>query len=264
MSEINISDLFTPETTAVESQPEVGIDISDLKEPETTEEVNEEPVETVEEVEETLETTEDTEEARNYDDIVIKWDDEETLLSSYDDHEIQKLIGLGLKTKDKIEKAQREASDTVSDFGNIAGLYNMDTNGLMEFLLNQGLEGIAEESGRHIDDVRKEYNSNHKSFRERNVNKLLDEYPDLTADTIPKEVMDKAGLGNDLKTEYRNFKLNEENNELKEQIAKLEKQIKVSKQNEKSKKKAIVTKNTGGTSNQQASILNKIDNILKR
>lgn len=253
MDEIKLDDLFDESQTSEEVETDEEINIDDLEE--TTEEVEETESEETETEEEEVE-----EEPFNFGDIDIKWDDTETKLSSYEPDEITKYMGLGLKTEKKIAEAREFADNTVKDFKDVAELYGMEVPDLLEQLKDQAFTFKAENEQRHIDDIRKDFNSKNKPFSERNKERLLNAYPELK--DIPKEVLDSAKLGKDMLTEYEKHLTKKENAELKDKITDLEKQLKVLNQNKKTKEKAFIKKKTGNTSTKD-SLLNSIDQILK-
>jgi len=256
--EINLDDILTDVQTS-ESSEEVEV-AEEILDEQTNE--SEEIEETTEEVEES-EETEEVEETIDFGDVEIQFqDDERTKLSDFTPEEVKRYIQMGMKDEFQENKTNVRANDTVSAFDSVAELYGIDTEGLLEELKSQIFATQSEEGGRHVDDIRKDFDGNHKSFKERSINRLLDANSDLTYDTIPKEVLNDLKLGKDIVNSYNKHLLTTENGELKDKLAKLEKDLKVKKQNEKAKKKTFVKKKSGSV-NQGSSLLSEIDKILK-
>jgi len=260
MEGINLDGIFDSEQTSEEVE---AVE-------ETTEEILDEQIseEEVEEVEEETEEEIEEEEVRNYDDVEIDFQDEGiTKLSDYTNEDIKKYIQLGKKAEFQIEKANVKAKNTVSDFDKVAEAYGLETQDLLTQLMDQIFESKSQEpggkdEGRHIDDIRKEFNSNNKGFKERSIESLLDAYPELTADTIPGEVLQDLKFGRDISDSYEKHLLNTEKTELTNKVEALEKELKTLKQNSKAKKKAFVKGKAGQTGKAGSSLLNEIDKIL--
>ena len=58
----------------------------------------------------------------------------------------------------------------------------------------------------------------------------MDAHPELTGDTIPKEVLESLKHGKDINDSYEHHLMKTENESLKEKITKLESEIKAEKQ----------------------------------
>ena len=160
--EINLDDIFVETQTSDESE-EVTTESEEILDEQTSEEeVIEEDLEETEEVEE--------EDVRNIRDIEIKFqDDEPKKLSDFTDDEIQMYHQLGRKSEFQIEKANTKAQETVQDFVNTAELYGVDTSEFLTQLNDHIFRTMSEEpggknEGRHVDDIRNEYNANNKGF----------------------------------------------------------------------------------------------------
>jgi hypothetical protein len=256
MNEIIIDDLMPTEQTSEVVEPTE--EIEEIEEVETEEEFDDSEEEQTSETEE----SEEEETPRSYDELKIKWDDDETNFTDYSDEEIQKYMGLGFKTEEKIKQANAKVNETLSEFNDIAGLYEKDLPVFMSELKDNIFNFIAERDGRNIADVKTEFESKHKSFTELSMNNFLDKYPDLSAKDIPDEVMQQIKLGKDVTSEYENHLLKSEKNSLESKVKDLEKQLKVAKQNGETKKKAFVKKGSGNT-NTNDSFLSSIDKLLK-
>lgn len=262
--EINLEDInFEPEQTN-----EVVEEVTEELEEISTEQTNDDEI-LEEDSEEVIdEESEEPTEVRGFDDIEIKFqDDERTKLSDFTDEEIARYMQLGEKAEFQIEKTNVKAQETVRDFNNVAEAYGIDTTELLDQLMNQIFEGKSQEpggkdEGRHIDDIKKEYKSTNKGFKERSIAGLLDTYPELTADTIPKEVLNDLKFGKDINDSYEKYELKTKSEDLETKLAKVEKELKVLKQNASSKKKAFVKPKSGQTDKTGSTLMNEIDGIL--
>ncbi len=220
--------------------------------------------------EEVEEESEEPEEIRGFEDIEIKFqDDDRTKLSDFTNEEIKKYMQLGEKSEFQIEKTNVKAKNTVNDFNKVAEAYDTDIEGLLSELMNNIFVSRSQESGgkdegRHIDDIKKEYFDSNKGFKERSIEGLLDAHPELTADTIPDEVLKELTFGRDINDSYEKHLMKSETVNLKEQVEKLNKEIKTLKQNASSKKKAFVKPKSGQTGKQGSTLMNEIDKILSK
>ena len=270
MQEIMLDDLFEDEqiSESTESQ-EPTIELNDLEE-ELEEQTNEaDESEELEENEEQEEVEEVEEESRQYDDIEIKFqDDPRTKLSDFTNEEIKNLMQLGEKAEFQIEKHNVKANDMLQRLDRISEMYG--TEGTDDLLLQledrifdaRSKEEDGKDFGRHPNDIRKEYESNNKTFKERSIERLLSEKPELNSEDIPKEVLEQLKFGKDLVSVYENYLLKADIDNLKSQKETLEKELKTLKQNSKNKKKTFVKGKTSKTSN-KSSLLNEIDDIFK-
>jgi len=258
MEGINLDGVFDAEQTSDE--------VEVVEEETTTEEILDEQIsdEEVEEVEEEVEE----EEVRNYDDVEIDFQDEGiSKLSDYTNEDIKKYIQLGKKAEFQIEKANVKAKNTVSDFNRVAEAYGLETQELLSQLMDQIFESKSQEpggkdEGRHVNDIKKDFERNNKGFKERSIEGLLDAYPELTADTIPDEVLQELKFGRDISNSYEKHLLNAEKTGLMEKVEALEKELKTYKQNSKAKKKAFVKGKSGNSGKAGSSLLNEIEKIL--
>ena len=110
----------------------------------------------------------------------------------------------------------------------------------------------SQEEGRHIDDVKKEFNQGRKTRSDLMVDRFIEKYPDIDTESIPQEVTDAVKNGEDLISAYQShlkdveidgYKAEIES--LKGKISEMEKANKVKEQNNSVKKKSVVTKVSG-------------------
>lgn len=228
----------------------------DKEESETAEseeaEVEEKPEEDSEEVKE--EQTEESEESEEdttdtaLEDLEIKFLHETKALKDIPRDELQSYVQKGMN-HDRIQEKLNQAYDTIDDFKDIAQMFDMDMSQVIDTLKNQYYTTKANEEGRQVADVKREYESNKKDRNTKMYERFLEKYPDVKTEDIPQEVMQSVREGADLVNAYDKYnntsqaKAKESEIEnLKLQIAELKNQLGVKDQNSKVKKKAVVKK----------------------
>ena len=216
-------------------------------EEETVEEEEVESTEEVEEVEqeESEEETEDTTEVA-LEDLEVKFLHDSKKLKDIPKEELQTYIQKGMN-HDRVQEKLSVANETISDFNEIATMFDMDVNSVIETLKDQYFNRIAETEGRNVDDVKKVYNADRKNKEAKMYERFVSKFPDVKTDSLPQEVLNAVKGGEDLVSAYQKHTSDNELqtkstelDQLKSEIEGLKKQLNVTNQNKKTKKKAVV------------------------
>lgn len=237
----------------------------DYVEEEETEEVEvedaetEDTEETEEEVEEESEETEETTDA--LEDLEIKYLKETKKLSDIPRDELKALVQKGMN-EPRLQEKISDALQEKSDIEEVAKMFDMDTEQLMDALKQQYYTKIAEDQKRNINDVKKEYESNKKDRQTKMVEKFVEKYPDVDHENLDKEITEAVKNGEDLTNAYEAHNKNKEFaekdkhiGELNDKIADLEKQIKTLEQNKATKKRGVVKRVNGSDDTQDDFVL---------
>lgn len=236
-----------------ETETESAEEVEEVEVKEETEESNEES-ETVEEeqTEESEEVEEDTTETA-LEDLEVKFLHETKALKDIPREELQAYVQKGMN-HDRIQEKLTQAYDQIDDFKDIANMFEMDMQTVIETLKNQYYENKANKEGRQVADVKREYESNKKDRNTKMYERFLDKYPDVKTEDIPQEVMQAVREGEDLVNAYDKYTntsqtkaKDSEIETLKQQIAELQKKIDVNNQNKKTKKKSVVKKTSNSS-----------------
>lgn len=218
----------------------------------TTEEVDEPEVseETVEETktESTEEVEEETTELGSLEDLEVKFLHDTKALKDIPRDELKAYVQKGMN-HDRIQDKLNTANETINDFKDIADMFDMDVNSIIDTLKTQYYSNKAEKEGRKLEDVKREYESNKKDRNTKMFDSFIDKYPDIKTEDIPQSVMDSVKEGANLVTEYEKYLKNEESaskdskiNELEAKLAEFEKKLNTQTQNKKVKQKGVVKK----------------------
>jgi len=217
-------------------------------------ETDEEEVETEEETTEAEETDTKLSELLGFEEIKVNHETKSVNELSADD--VKAAIQKGMAYDGKVEKIQgkmKEATEMSGRFEDVAKLFEMDTNQLIESLEQQYFDFAANRDKRNVEDVKKDYLSDKKTNEQKMIEKFVDKFPGVDADSLPEEVKESMALGEDLVNAYEMHLKGEELKgkdteiqALKDEVAELKKQVKVNKQNEKTKKRGVVGKVDGG------------------
>ncbi len=233
---------------------EEGIeDTDDTEEPE--EEATSEPSENDEELEEDAEEVEEESEEVEEDTTDVALEDLElnvlgnkVKLADIPRDELTADLQKG-KDYDRVKGQRDTLQDDINDWTEISEMFNMTPNEVKETLREQKFNKIAEDEGRKVEDVKREYFSNKKSASDKMYSNFLDKYPDVNVDDLPQSVKDDVKIGKDITTSYEEHQRQQSNvekdnriSELEAKINELESKVKVKKQNTKSKKKGVIKK----------------------
>ncbi len=142
--------------------------------------------------------------------------------------------------------------------------FDRNTNEMLDELITQHVNREAEESGRHPDDVRKDIDSGMSDSVDKALDKLIESFPEIDVDNIPELVTEAIKNGESpiqaYKEHQRNLEtdgFNKQISEMKEKYAKLEKENKILKKNDKNRISSQVKKTSDGEK------LNQDDDFLK-
>lgn len=234
-------------------------DTTESEETEVTEEIEEEAEDVIEES--TSEEPESEEQAENptdesdlestdsLGDLEVKYLKETKKLKDIDKEELTSLIQKGFN-HDRI----KEKYDKVKE---VADLFKMSESELIDSIYNQYFEAEADRRGTTIDKVKADFEATKKTSEQRMYATFLDNFPDVKAEEIPKEVWAKVKGGEDLTIAYKEHKLastvkgkETELSQLQQRISELENKLKTKAQNEATKKKAVVKPTTNNGSDE--------------
>ncbi len=223
------------------------------------EETEEEPTTTEDETESTDDTDEEStdeeeeEAVEPLENLELKVLKEVKKLSDIPREELQSMLQKGGdydRVKDKLGMAQGE----VDEWKEISDMFDLTPSQVREALKEQHFKSIAEDQGRHVDDVRKVYEANRKSENDKMYDRFADKHPDVKIDSLPQEVLESVKNGRDLLKVYDEYTNSETIESMKSEIDDLKKQLEgkskaedIKKQNTKSKKKGVIkpTSNSG-------------------
>jgi hypothetical protein len=211
-------------------------------ETEETEETNDEVVEEVTEAAETFDLGE----------LEVKFLKESKKLKDIPKEEIGTLIQKGMNHDRLIEKHKKEMTESLEGFEEIAGFYGFDLATLKDALQEQWFAYKAEQEGKSANEIKLEYklNKGQKTPVDKQAQafeKLLDKH-NVTPDDIKPETWELFKEGTDLSTAYEIQLKDEALAESKAQIAKLQAEVKVAKQNQAVKQKGVVKPTTSNGS----------------
>lgn len=223
------------------------------EEVEETEEEGEETTETDSEETETqtedLESNETTEEEtveNKLEDLEVKYLHETKTLKDIPRDELKTLVQKGMN-HDRVSEKLNIANEKLSQLGDIAKLYNMDEQTLIDTLLDNYFQQTADSEGITKDQAKSKYEQGKKNSQQKMYDRFIEKFPGVEGKDIPQSVWDAVTSGEDLSVAYRDH-LSEQSNQtksdeitqLKNKIESLEKQIKTKEQNETVKKKSPV------------------------
>ena len=230
----------TEETPEVDEELEVTETEETEEVEETKEQIEEEPIEPAESVE-------------SLEDLEVKYLHDVKKLKDIPKDELKTLVQKGMN-HDRIVDKYNQASEKAERVEAIAKLYGMSETELVEALLTQ----YADSSDKTLGEVKSIVEQGKKDSTNKMYSKFLESYPDVKADTIPKEVWDEVKLGEDLTKAYENnlkqstiLAKDGELSQLKLRLAELEGKLKVKEQNETVKKKAVVKSTIGNGDTKQ-------------
>jgi hypothetical protein len=221
---------------------------------ETIEEVtegNEETEEVEETAEETTETVEDTEPVKELlEELEIKFLHDTKKLKDFNKDEIKTLVQKGMN-HDRLNEKLTDVNTKLGSFQEIAELYGYDVETLSNALLNQYFDTKAEQEGTTPDLVKREHNLNKRekgrqaeAKQKDAFEKFVDTYPNVKNEDITPLTWERVKNGLDLTTAYEMQLKDNQLEELKSTISKLQNEVKTVKQNADIKKKAVVKSTT--------------------
>jgi len=195
-------------------------------------------------------------------DLEVKFLGESKKLSEMPSEDVQKLVQLGMN-QERFHEKYETLKETESNLSNTAELFGMDVGEMLSQLREQHFKNVADDEGRNINDVRREYDSNIQGKKDNVYKTFVDKYPDVNPNDLPMEVKMDMQDGLDPIKSYEKYlnaseisKKDSEINELKAKLEALEKGESVKEQNTNSKKKSVVKKTKdAGTDN--------VDDFLK-
>lgn len=241
-------DYILPDDYEEEAEETTEAEMEESEVTEATEEteVVEEAEETTEEVEESEETEESEEVAESLDDLEVKYLHEVKKLKDIPKDELKTLVQKGMN-HDRVQEKYTIINDKFNQIKELSNLYNMDEDTLIKTLYDQYYQNAAEAEGTTPEAVKSRVESRKKDASQKMYERFATKFPDVGAKDIPKEVWDEVANGEDLSKAYSEHlrtseirSKEDEINQLKTQMAELEKKLKVKSQNEKVKKKAVV------------------------
>lgn len=205
------------------------------------------PVE--EESKDTTDGESETEESLgSLDDMEVKFLHETKALKDIPREELKSYVQKGMN-HDRMQEKLNAANDTINDFKDIAEMFDMSMESIVDTLKNQYYSNKAKQEGRKADDVKREYESNKKDRQTKMLDTFVSKYPDVKAEDLPQEIKDAVKNGADLVSEYEKYLSGEQSaskdaeiNQLKTQLAELEKKLEVKTQNDNLKSKSVVKK----------------------
>lgn len=220
----------------------------ELEETEDNEETDETETESETEVESTEETESDEVEEGHLEDLEVKFLHETKTLKDIPKDELKQYIQKGMNY-DRVQEKLNINNEIIEEFKEVSQMFGMEVNKVIDTLKEQYFTNKAEQEGRKVEDVKREYDSNKRSRYDKMFNRFLDKYPNVKTDEIPSEVMQSVKEGSDLLTEYEkhinNQNIKTKDNEistLMKKIEDLEKKLNTQTQNDKIKKKGVVKK----------------------
>lgn len=221
----------------------------DYEEEETTEEVEEEPTEAEpkEEVEQEDEAEEIPSEAETkLEDLEIKFMHDVKKISDIPADELKTYIQKGMN-QERLQGKLNEAVEKNNNLDDIAKMFDMDTDKLMETLKQQYFDDKASKESRNVNDVKREYESERKSMQDKMIERFVERYPDVDVESIQETIDNAVSNGEDItgayETSLKDAEIKSKSEEVKTltaKVAELEKQMKVKKQNTKTKAKGVV------------------------
>jgi len=218
--------------------------------------------ETTEELEQDSETTEETEttseeqkeEPIDLGEIDFKYLHEAKKIKDIPREELPTIIQKGMN-HDRVLEKFTVANEKLDRFEEIAVLHNMSSDEMAEVLLSNFYNTEAERNGTTPEFERRNREISKVSNKEKMYKRFVDKYPDVKSEDIPQYIWDNVKLGEDLTSAYEDHKRqdviktkDDELNQYKSKIAKLEAELKVKNQNESVKKKAVVKSTTNNGS----------------
>jgi hypothetical protein len=210
-----------------------------------------EVIEEVIEGDKETETVEDTEPVKELlEDLEIKFLHDTKKLKDFDKDEIKTLVQKGMN-HDRLNEKLVDTNTKLGSFQEIAELYGYDTETLANALLNQYFDTKAEQEGVSPDVIKREHNLN-KREKGRQAEakskdafeKFVDNYPNVKNEDITPLTWERVKNGTDLTTAYEMQLKDNQLEELKSTISKLQNEVKTVKQNADIKKKAVVKSTT--------------------
>ncbi len=225
----------------------------------------EEPEETEEPEEETTEETgeELDEEPFNLEELELKGVDGIQKVKDLTPDAVKERLQKG-GDYDRVKIQNSGYKETIDRFDYVSKLFDRDTNELLDELIEQHINREAEESGRHIDDVRKDVDSHKSNSVDKALDKLIENFPEIDIDNLPEGVTEAIKNGESPTQAYKEHQRGLETEgytkqiaELNEKYAKLEKENKILKKNDKNRKSSQVKKTSDGEK------LNQDDDFLK-
>jgi hypothetical protein len=231
--------------------PDENVDKEEIDEPKTEEEENEESEE--------QESEEEDEESEpvSLEELELKVLGETKKLKDIPREELQPLLQKG-SDYNRVREKLNVAQDEINEWNEVSNMFSMKPSEVIEALKNQHFTKKAEEEGRNVEDVRREYESNRKSLNDKMYERFISKYPDIKVDELPDQVVDAVKSGKDLVTVYDEYvRTNEmqskdtEISELKEKLEQFEAKLNIKTQNKKSKKKGVIKKTSGNDTDTQ-------------
>ena len=227
----------------VETDTELAVD-TDVKDDETeTEEATEDTTEDVEAEKAKLS------ELLGFDEY--KYNHEVGNVNDLTPEKAKMFMQLGMKEAN-VDNSAREQNN---EFLEVAEMFEMDADKLMETLRQQYFDDKASKESRNVNDVKTEYESSRKTMQDKMVDRFVDKYPDIPVDKLTEEVMDAVAKGQDMTQAYegslKDGELTTKSDTIKtltDKVAELEKQLGVKKQNAKTKSKGVVKSVSGSDS----------------
>jgi len=238
-------DYVEEETTDEDTEPteeaeETQEDETEVSEEETTEESDEDTTED--------ESEEDSEQQTALEEEVVKFLGESKKLSEIPREELVKYVQTGMN-QERFEGKFNSLVETERNLSNTAELFGMDVGEMLSQLREQHFKNVADDEGRNINDVRREYDSNVQGKKDSVYKTFVDKYPDVNPNDLPMEVKMDMQDGLDPIKSYEKYlntsKMSEKDkeiNDLKTKLEALEKAKETKEQNTKTKKKGVITK----------------------
>lgn len=179
-------------------------------------------------------------------DVEVKFLHEVKKIKDIPAEELKTYVQKGMN-HDRVLEKFTVANDKLEKVSQIASLWEMTPDQMLDTLLKNYAQTKADEEGESVSKVLERIEQNIKSTKAKAFERFVQKYPDVKSDAIPQEVWDSVNLGEDLTSAYGEYlkqsEIKTKENELtqlKNKIAELEGKLKTKEHNETVKKKAVV------------------------